>query len=272
MLPSDLIFLSNAALIIVLTGFVAAAFGPLTFRAAIRGTSFKIIEGFLSGAALFALVAIIFPQIAAYVVTVVFDIFLGSDFFERPGPRPSFYANAFASLIGLLVVLWSISSLYFAHRESFAPLRFAMAVLSVIAMPIAATQMTQIYSFVLLYTQRPNEIPPPIYSLSSARDTECIDQIRDLGFYYEDPIEAQTEPGIFITRETTTVFWADAMLRALSFDGYETFGCSLLPLQNNPNNLFFSACVTAFKAFISLTLIAVLIYPFAGSSGRRARN
>jgi hypothetical protein len=62
------------------------------------------------------------------------------------------------------------------------------------------------------------------------------------------------------------------MLRSLSFDGYETFGCSLLPLQNNPNNVFFSTCVTGFKAFISLTLIAVLVYPFAGATGALRRR
>ena len=93
-----------------------------------------------------------------------------------------------------------------------------------------------------------------------------------MGLYYEDPVEAESEPGIFITTETTTMFWVDSMLRSLSFDAYETFGCSLLPLQNNPNNLFFSTWVTAFKAFISVTLIAVLVYPFAGSSRFRFRS
>lgn len=269
--PSDLIFLSNAALIVVLVAFVLAAFGPLNFRAAMRGGSYTWIEVFLSGAAMFALSAIIFPEIAAWIVTIIFKLFLGADYFERPGPRPFFYANAFASLIGLLVVLWSISSLFFAYRSSFAPLRYAVAILSIIALPIAATQTTQIYTFVLLYTQDPGETPPSIYSVNSNVDTICVDQLRRLNFYYETPIEAVGEPGLFVTTETTTVFWADAMLRSLSFDGYETYGCSLLPLQNNPNNLFFSTCVTAFKAFISLTLIAVLLYPFAGSKLGRAR-
>ena len=264
MQPSDLIFLSNAALIIVLAGFVLAAFGPLTFRTAMRGTSYRFIEGFLSGAALFALVAIIFPQLATQLVIVTFKLLLGPDFFERPGPSPFFYANAFASAVGLLVVLWSISSLFFAHAGSFAPVRYAMAVLSIIALPIAATQITQVYTFIVLFTQRAGETPQPIYSVNQQTETVCIDELRAFGVYYESPVEAESQPGVFASTETTTVFWADSMLRSLSFDGYETFGCSLLPIQNNPNNLFFSTCVTAFKAFISLTLIAVLIYPFGG--------